>query len=244
MTNENGAVRPANFLRRHAARLAHTPFHPQWLLPRRRVTPEMDTARVVLDVGAADQWLRAHLDERSTYIALDYPATALGLYGLRPQVYADAASLPFADGAVDAVACYEVLEHVPDPERVIAEVARVLAAGGVVEFTMPFLYPIHDAPYDFQRWTRHGWERSLRRGGLQVELVEPTNHPLHASAVAMSLALAGPLQHCDGLRRFFLLAMLAWLVPAINISAWFLALWWPSWDAMSSSYRVRARKTC
>lgn len=243
MASTNGSERSASFLRKHAARLVSTPLHPQWLLPSRRVDPRIRSkAQVVLDIGAADQWLRAHLADGTTYIALDYPTTAVGLYGFRPQIYADATRLPFADETIDAVACYEVLEHVRDPDQVIIEIARVLVREGVVEFTMPFLYPIHDAPYDFQRWTRHGWERSLRRGGLEIDSIEPTNHPLHASAVVMSLALAGPLQRPGGIKRIFFLAMLALLVPTINISAWFLALWWPSWDAAASSYRVRARK--
>lgn len=43
-------------------------------------------------------------------------------------------SLPFADGAFDIVACCDVLEHVDDVDRVVGEVARVLAPGGVFLF--------------------------------------------------------------------------------------------------------------
>ncbi len=39
--------------------------------------------------------------------------------------------LPFADGAFDAVACCDVLEHVDDVDRVVAEIARVLEPGGL-----------------------------------------------------------------------------------------------------------------
>lgn len=43
----------------------------------------------------------------------------------------DARRLPFRDGAFDAVYCYHVLEHVPEPARAIAEARRVLAPGGI-----------------------------------------------------------------------------------------------------------------
>jgi 2-polyprenyl-6-hydroxyphenyl methylase/3-demethylubiquinone-9 3-methyltransferase len=44
---------------------------------------------------------------------------------------ARAESLPFPDGTFDLVTCCDVLEHVDDLERVVAEIARVLKPGGV-----------------------------------------------------------------------------------------------------------------
>ena len=40
-----------------------------------------------------------------------------------------AENLPFADGEFDLACAIEVLEHVPDPEHTVAEMARVRAAG-------------------------------------------------------------------------------------------------------------------
>ena len=44
---------------------------------------------------------------------------------------ADVASLPFPDSSYDLALCIEVLRYLPDPERCIAEIARVLRPGGV-----------------------------------------------------------------------------------------------------------------
>lgn len=49
-----------------------------------------------------------------------------------PAVRADAGSLPFRDGGVDAVVVVDALHHLPDPERAVREAARVVAPGGVV----------------------------------------------------------------------------------------------------------------
>lgn len=230
-------------LRRRLRWLARTPFHPQWLMPGRQVAAPLRACRgTVLDIGSADRWLRAQLATEARYVALDYPATANGLYDTRPDIYADACRLPFADGSIDAVACFEVLEHVADPEAVAAEIARVLKAGGVAALSMPFLYPVHDAPHDYQRWTAYGLSRSLARAGLEVESLEAAGHPLHAGAVLAALALAGPLQATRGWRRVFGLSVIAVVVPAINLSAWLLAFVWPRWDAMTTTHHVVARK--
>jgi SAM-dependent methyltransferase len=49
----------------------------------------------------------------------------------------DAAALPFADASVDAVTMLDVLEHIPEPEEVLAEAHRVLRPGGVLILSVP-----------------------------------------------------------------------------------------------------------
>ncbi|MBS0214179.1 MAG: class I SAM-dependent methyltransferase [Proteobacteria bacterium] len=196
----------------------------------------------VLDIGAADGWLASRLHEGAHYISVDYPVTAMGLYGTRPHVYADACCMPIADESIDAVACYEVMEHVSRPDDLLAEVARVLAPGGVAEFTMPFFYPIHDAPHDYQRWTRHGWARGLKQAGLDPESIEARGHSLHAAATTLCLGLAGPFHRGRPLALLVAAPVLMAVFPVVNLTAWIVAGLWPSWDAMSIGYRILARK--
>lgn len=196
----------------------------------------------VLDIGAADGRLAKQLDASAEYVSLDYPATAIGLYRTRPLVFADACAMPFVDASFDAVACYEVLEHVSRPDALIEEVARVLVPGGVAEFTMPFFYPIHDAPHDYQRWTRHGWSRSLARVGLAVESIEPRGHSLHAAGVTACLGMAGPFQRTGPMQAAVAIPFLLIAIPAVNLAAWAASHVWPSWDAMSIGYRILVRK--
>jgi SAM-dependent methyltransferase len=53
----------------------------------------------------------------------------------------DARSLPFPDGDFDRVVASEVLEHIPDDEAAIAELARVLRPGGTMAVTVPRWLP-------------------------------------------------------------------------------------------------------
>lgn len=74
---------------------------------------------------------------------------------------ADAMQLPLADATVDSVVLQAVLEHVPQPERVIDEATRVLKPGGFIYVEVPFLQGFHADPHDYQRYTLEGLRRQL-----------------------------------------------------------------------------------
>jgi len=77
-------------------------------------------------------------------------------------IVADAHSLPFGSSAFSLVISTEMLEHVKDPQHVIDEIQRVLKPGGKLILTTRFLYPIHDAPGDFFRFTKYGLAHLFR----------------------------------------------------------------------------------
>jgi len=71
-------------------------------------------------------------------------------------IAADAQDLPFADGVFQRVECDAVLEHVRRPEKVVREIARVLAPGGYAHLVTPFCHPFHEYPKDYRRFTPDG----------------------------------------------------------------------------------------
>jgi SAM-dependent methyltransferase len=74
----------------------------------------------------------------------------------------DIHSLGFPDGHFNAVVCWSVLEHVPEPERAIAEMLRVLKPGGAIWVQLPFLFPYHADPHDYWRVTPSGLRQWMR----------------------------------------------------------------------------------
>lgn len=72
------------------------------------------------------------------------------------QLLADAHAMPFVDESFDGVWIQAVLEHVLEPSRVVAEIARVLRGGGIVYAETPFLQGVHEGAYDFMRFTESG----------------------------------------------------------------------------------------
>jgi SAM-dependent methyltransferase len=69
-------------------------------------------------------------------------------------VASNAARLPFSSGALDSIACLALLEHVEDPNRVVAEMHRVLKPGGEAQVVVPFCHPYHAYPADYSRFSR------------------------------------------------------------------------------------------
>jgi SAM-dependent methyltransferase len=224
-----------------ADRLRRTPLHPQWLLgPRRAPEGVAAVAGLVLDIGAADRWISAHLHPRARYLAIDYPTTAVHRYGTKPDAYADAAALPIPSASVDAVVCLETLEHVAAFERALGEIARVLKPGGRAFLSMPFLYPIHDAPHDHTRLTEHGWRLHLARAGLEPVRIEPRGAALDAAGVGACLALAAPLAARPWWSAAALALVAVPLIVLVNLATLLVRSVWPGWRAQCLGYAVEA----
>jgi SAM-dependent methyltransferase len=224
------------------------PLHPQWLLAISGEGSDLDAALTplqgrVLDIGCADRHLARRLSGKAQYIGLDYPSTALGMYGTRPDVFGDARALPFADAGLDAVILKDVLEHLEGPEAALAEIARVLRAGGRLVLWMPFIYPIHDAPHDFQRFTAHAMSAYLGAKGFRVLELKPVLKPVETAALMCCLSLADAAEQILIRRR--------WLLPVVPVLALLVLLsnlfgkglsWLPSSQFMPAFYRVAAER--
>ncbi len=82
-------------------------------------------------------------------------------------IVANAQMLPFATGSVDGIVCESLLEHVPNPEAIVAEMYRVLKPGGSLYVVIPFVYPFHACPNDFYRWSSSGLKQLLKAGDIE-----------------------------------------------------------------------------
>jgi SAM-dependent methyltransferase len=112
-------------------------FNPTWqrhVAAYALAAPELGPGRV-LDLGCGIGHSFHLLAPRET-VGVDLDPEALAGQD-RETVVADMRALPFEDGSFASVLSVQSLEHVPDPERVLAEAARVLEPGGVAIFVTP-----------------------------------------------------------------------------------------------------------
>lgn len=75
-----------------------------------------------------------------------------------PDIVGDIATYDFSDHSYDFIFMIEVLEHVKECHKVPAQLYDALKEGGTLFLTTPFIFPLHERPYDYFRFTRYGLE--------------------------------------------------------------------------------------
>lgn len=232
-------------LRRNlVSKFRHTPFHPQWFAlfreERNLKRTCADLSGVVLDIGCADAKPRQHLSPGTRYVGVDYYSTAKDWYGTRPDIYADARSLPLADASVDHSLLLDVLEHIPRPDQCLSELHRTLKRGGSLTIQVPFLYPVHDAPLDFHRWTRFGLQRAAEEHGFSISREKAIGHPLETAALNTNIALSKTVINWLNKKNPLALSviLLPIVIPLINCLAWTFAALGSDDDLMPYAYRM------
>jgi len=99
-------------------------------------------------------------------------------------------SLPLRDSCFDTILLSDVLEHIPNPESLSFEIARVLRPGGCALIGVPFLYHLHEVPHDFNRYTRYQLARILTNAGLTILQLDEIGGSPEVLADVMSKTLA------------------------------------------------------
>ena len=135
------------------------------ILGRIRRLPDIAT---IVDLGCSTGYLLEEIrasHPQATLIGIDLVASGLKkAHALVPDarlLQADACDLPLADGSVDAVVSANLLEHIPDDGRALAEIARVLRPGGPAVLIVP------SGPGTYDYYDRFlGHERRYGRGEL------------------------------------------------------------------------------
>jgi SAM-dependent methyltransferase len=115
-------------------------------LRARKIQPEVTVEDVVFEYGVGTGWNLAQLrcKRRIGFDLADHVEPILRQYGI--EFVTDPARI--GDGTIDVCLCHHVLEHVPNPPKVLADVARLLRAGGKLLLFVPYEHERRYHRYD------------------------------------------------------------------------------------------------
>ncbi len=77
--------------------------------------------------------------------------------------------LPFGDQSFDTIILSDVLEHIARPQSLLAEINRVLRPGGRLIAGVPYMYHLHEEPFDYYRYTKYAIRFMAEEAGLEAE---------------------------------------------------------------------------
>lgn len=130
----------------------------------------------ILDVGCGSKPYQELFINKLSYVGLEYESPVLDEKKVKVEYTYKGDRFPFEDTRFDSVACFQVLEHVFNPEDFIKELSRVVKKNGKVLLTVPFVWDEHEQPYDFGRYSSFGLRAIFERNGFKVlEQLKSTN---------------------------------------------------------------------
>ncbi len=172
--------------RSEVAKLAKLEDRHWWYAARRRIirneATRISTRGIAFDVGAAGGGNTRVLRENGwDAIPVEYGDAGAAIAASRglPAVQADATRLPFTEGSGALVVAFDVLEHIEDHDRAVAEFRRVLRIGGILLIAVPAdqkLWSAHDeAVGHVRRYARNELVDLVRRNRFVVDEVHSWN---------------------------------------------------------------------
>lgn len=79
--------------------------------------------------------------------------------------------LPFANNHFNHAVAFQVLEHHPQPEKMIAEMSRIIKKGGYLLLSFPLIGGLHEEPHDYQRLTHYQIQNFSHKYGLKIKKI-------------------------------------------------------------------------
>lgn len=130
----------------------------------------------LIDLGCGEMPYRQYILDRNRnvikYTGVDIDHSQYH-QAVRPDLVWDGKTIRIGNESVDTVVATELFEHISNLEEILKEIHRILAKDGGLFFTVPFIWPLHETPYDEYRYTPYSLERTLKVAGFKDIVIKP-----------------------------------------------------------------------
>lgn len=124
----------------------------------------------VLDIGCGNKpYKELFEDQIDKYIGCDIIQSSNNCV----DILCEATKIPLPDNSFDTVFSTQTIEHIGDFQGMVNEAYRLCKPGGHFIVSGPMYWPLHEEPYDFFRFTKHGFAHSLEKAGFTVVEINP-----------------------------------------------------------------------
>lgn len=132
---------------------------------------ELDTAiqkyakGKLLDIGCGNKpyegWFEGKISE---YIGCDIVQSSSN----KVDILCEANKIPFESNSYNTLISTQAIEHIEDYQGMIDEAYRLLKTDGCFILSGPFYWHLHEEPYDFFRFSKHGFRYVLEKSGFEI----------------------------------------------------------------------------
>ncbi len=124
----------------------------------------------VLDIGCGNKPYKNIFEGKiSEYIGCDIIQSS----GNCVDVICEANRIPLPDNSFETIFSTQTIEHVGDFQGMVNEAYRLCKPGGYFIVSGPMYWPLHEEPYDFHRFTKHGFNLAFSNSGFTTIEINP-----------------------------------------------------------------------
>lgn len=127
---------------------------------------------VLVDLGCGEapykEYFLSYVDQ---YIGVDWTHT---LHNSKADVISDLnGKIQLENHFADTVISFSVMEHLCEPQIFLDESYRILKNGGYMILQVPWMWWVHEAPYDYFRYSPYGLKYIFEKAGFRDIHVQP-----------------------------------------------------------------------
>ncbi len=153
-------------------------------------------------------------------------------------------NIPLGSNMFDTVISTQTIEHVEDHQGLVNEAFRLLKPGGKFILSGPLYWPLHEEPYDFFRFTKHGFKYILEKAGFSIVSIEANGGKWAVAGQAFLHALYPQVYYIRGIKGKLVRGFIKCIGGIKGINNFFLYMDGKATDYTNTlNYVIVAKKT-